>query len=300
LVTGTYAIDHNTGNTFIPYDASYAYSGNGQLFNLQRPAARIIGGALMKYEISPHIELYGELMGMDNHGFMRQAPAGTFGQQFTVACNNPMLSAQQESILCGANPPTAVVPFKLSLLNDLAGYKIDDVRNDSYRMVGGVRGEVGDGWHYDIYAQSGTTLYTESQQNLFSTRKIQNAINVVQDGSGNLVCSVALSGVDPKCVPYNIFQAGALTPQAVQYVGVPDTTTGNTSEQVINATVTKDLSNYGIASPFAKDGASIAVGSQYRRESLNLRPDQEWQSGDLTGSGTVLPVSGSFNVYEWR
>jgi outer membrane receptor protein involved in Fe transport len=296
-VTGNYTIDPTTGNTLIPYSASY-YGYNGSQNYLQAPATRTVGGAFAHYDITPHIQFYAELMGMENQSYLYQTPAGTYGHAFSVACDNPMLSAQEESVVCGSSPLTSSATLDISQRNLLGGPRIDDVDNLAYRMVGGLRGEFGDGWHFDFYAQNGVSHYSESMLNSISTTKIQNALDVVENASGNLECAVAVSGIDSSCSPYNIFAAGGITQQAVNYIEVPATTTGSTGEQVVNGMVTKSLSDYGIVSPYATDGVSIAVGSQYRRESLALRPDEEWQGGDLTGAGTELPVSGSFHVYE--
>lgn len=296
---GAYTIDPATGNTLIPYNSKY-YGYNGAESNLQRPATRVIGGAFATYDVAPHIQLYAELMAMDNRSYFYQTPAGTYGGRYTVVCNNPMMTAQEASILCGSSLPSATVPFQLSLRNSVGGPRIDDVRNDAYRLVAGARGELGEGWHYDLYAQSGTTLYSESLLNAMSAGLIQKAINVVVDPQTNkLVCAVTLSGADRNCLPYNIFQAGGITQAATNYIEVPAKMTGSTTEQVFNATITGDLAQYGIQSPYAEHGIGVALGSQYRRESLTASPDEEWQSGDLAGSTVVLPVSGSFSVYEF-
>ena len=51
--------------------------------------------------------------------------------------------------------------------------------------------------------------------------------------------------------------------------------------------------------PWAEDGVAVNLGLEYRRESLELNPDQSFQQGDLTGQGApTLPVSGNFKVWE--
>jgi outer membrane receptor protein involved in Fe transport len=55
----------------------------------------------------------------------------------------------------------------------------------------------------------------------------------------------------------------------------------------------------GIQTPWSDEGVGVNVGGEYRKESLNLDPDQSFQEGDLTGQGApTLPVSGSFRVLE--
>ena len=46
-------------------------------------------------------------------------------------------------------------------------------------------------------------------------------------------------------------------------------------------------------------GVGVNLGAEYRKEKL-INPDQEFQTGDLTGQGApTLPVSGSFRVIEF-
>jgi len=75
--------------------------------------------------------------------------------------------------------------------------------------------------------------------------------------------------------------------------------TGQTSEQVAHVDVTGALGEAGVQTPWSDEGIGINVGAEYRKESLELNPDQEFQTGDLTGQGApTLPVSGNFRVLE--
>jgi iron complex outermembrane receptor protein len=297
-IAASYALNHTTGNTFVPYNN--AVNGfSAENYDLQRPATRVIGGAFGTYDVNSNVEVYTELMAMDNQSTFLESPAGTYLFGFQVACNNPLLSAQEQSAICAGLPSTATTTLKIAQRNVQGGPRLDEVRNTSYRAVLGVRGQLGENWTYDVYGQTGTTLYQENLANSVSTIRIQNGLNAVVNPANNqIVCASYLSGVSPGCVPYNVFAVGGITSQAVKYIEVPAEMTGSTSEQVVNAALTGNLGGYGLKSPFADQGASIAIGAQYRREAMSLDPDEEWQSGDLTGAGTRLPVSGSFDVYE--
>jgi len=75
--------------------------------------------------------------------------------------------------------------------------------------------------------------------------------------------------------------------------------TGQTSEQVADANFTGALGEYGIQTPWSDEGVGVNFGTEYRKESLSLNPDQEFQTGDLTGQGApTLPVNGAFRVLE--
>jgi outer membrane receptor protein involved in Fe transport len=75
--------------------------------------------------------------------------------------------------------------------------------------------------------------------------------------------------------------------------------TGQTSEQVADANITGALGEMGVQTPWADQGVGVNFGTEYRKESLTLNPDQEFQTGDLTGQGApTLPVNGAFRVLE--
>jgi outer membrane receptor protein involved in Fe transport len=74
---------------------------------------------------------------------------------------------------------------------------------------------------------------------------------------------------------------------------------GTTSEKIFNANVTGTLGEMGFRSPWAEDGIGVNFGFEHRKESLDLNPDQSFQTNDLAGQGgATLPVSGSFKVNE--
>src|SRR3954451_5280985 len=69
----------------------------------QRRDERYTFGAFADYEISPALHPYMEAMFMDDRTVAQIAPSGDFGNTFSVNCDNPLLSAQQRSIICAPN-----------------------------------------------------------------------------------------------------------------------------------------------------------------------------------------------------
>ena len=67
-----------------------------------------------------------------------------------------------------------------------------------------------------------------------------------------------------------------------------------------SATLTGSLGDYGIQSPWASDGVNVALGVEYRHEKLQLQPDNEFETGDLTGQGAPTKYTeGSYKVTEF-
>lgn len=303
----------------------------------QRPDERYTAGAFVDYEISPALHPYMEFMFMDDQTVAQIAPSGDFGNTLTINCDNPLLSANQRNQLCDpanlingfiGNFPTAanagynptpgapainfVDPFdghtynrgfmQLLRRNVEGGPRINDLQHTAYRAVLGMKGDLGDAWSYDAYYQYGRMNYSQVYSNEFSTARLLNALDVVDDprvAGTQAICRVALTGQDPNCVPYDVF-GGAPSAASINYLSATGFQKGKVSEQVISLVFNGDLGKYGIKSPGATDGVSIAIGGEYRNEYLQLQVDNAFATGDLTGQGApTLPIEGSYNVTEF-
>lgn len=180
------------------------------------------------------------------------------------------------------------------------GGRQDDLQHTSYRGVIGSRGDLGKAFTYDAYYQYGRTNFAETYNNDFSVTRLTRALDVVSNpANGQAVCRSVLDGTDANCVPYNVFQPNSVSPAAVAYLSTPGFQRGVTSEQVASASISGQLGEYGIQSPFATEGVGIALGTEYRKEQLEFNTDLEFQTGDLAGQGgATVPTNGSFDVKE--
>ena len=103
----------------------------------------------------------------------------------------------------------------------------------------------------------------------------------------------------PRCVPWNIFQIGGVTPDQLAYLQIPGVQEGSTIEQMLSGSISGDLGRYGIKLPTANDGLAFALGAEYRSERSELRPDAAYQTNDLFGQGApTLDTIGGFDVFE--
>jgi iron complex outermembrane recepter protein len=194
--------------------------------------------------------------------------------------------------------------FQLLRRNTEGGPRISDLRHTSFRGVLGMRGDLSNVFSYDTYYQYGRTNYTQVYKNEFSISRLLKALDVVDDPSTpavDPVCRSVLDNTDPFCVPYDAF--GTAPSQAsIDYLNVFGVIQGYTSEQVANFNVTGLLGEAGVQTPWAEDGVGINAGLEWRKESLELNPDQSFQaqpSSDLAGQGApTLPVAGNFRVFE--
>ena len=200
--------------------------------------------------------------------------------------------------------------FQLLRRNTEGGNRQSDLEHTSYRGVIGTKGDLNKAFSYDAYYQYGKTDYSQVYRNEFSAARLGRALNVVNvdpatgqtvpvGTAGSVIeCRSVLDGTDPACVPYDVFGAGA-SPGAVNYLNVFGVIHGTTNEQIADANITGALGEYGFQTPWSDEGVGINFGGEYRKESLHLDPDQEFQTGDLTGQGApTLPVDGNFHVLE--
>jgi outer membrane receptor protein involved in Fe transport len=298
-------LDPTTG-ALRPYNSATDAFNYGPYNYFQRNDTRYTGGYSAHYQVNKMLDVYGQFMFMDDQTTAQIAPSGVFGLQVNLACNNPMLTAQEVSQLChpgdanynaaGANGAGSELTY-LYRRNVEGGPRQDNLHHTSFRQVIGARGDLNDTWSYDVYGQYGQTDYAENYQNDMSSAREAEALNVVSN-NGVLQCANA-AAVAQGCVPYNIFQNGAVTKDALSYLETPGFKSAITTEQVVSGALTGKLGNYGVKSPWANDGVSVAIGGEYRRETLDYRVDAEFQTGDLAGQGgATQSVSGAYSVKE--
>lgn len=298
-VKGTEFVPVGTAGPFTPPSA---FNSNEYAYLLQQ-STRYTAGFFAHYDVNENFNLYSDFSFMNDRSNVQIAPTGLFQGSgagplggFLVNCNNPFLSAgQQNAIGCSAANVAAGDSKELSIgrRNIEGGGRNSFYEHQNYRVVLGTKGNITGPWNYDLYGSYYyTNLYTASQ-NYLSIAGIQNALQVVQTPTG----PKCISG--GSCVPYNIFQDGGVTDAALAYLDVTGTARGSTSQRIVEGTVTGDLGEYGIKTPWAQDGIGVAFGFQNRRENLQFSPDVAQLSGDLSGAGGAsVIIDNSISVTE--
>ncbi|QUD87748.1 TonB-dependent receptor domain-containing protein [Phenylobacterium montanum] len=278
-----------------PFDAPRDAYNYAPFEYFQRPEDRYTAGAFGEYQVTPALEVYASGMFMYDSTVAELAPSGLFVQPFSIACSNPMLSAAEVQAFCADAhvPPGGSALLVIGRRDTEAGARQSTLTHQDYRLIIGARGDLR-GWDYDLSAMRSAVATGQTDTHDISLRRAADALNVVRNASGALVCA---SG-GPGCVPYDIFQVGGVTKAALAYLGQPDRAKGTTGETVLSASVSSQLERFGLKSPWAAQGLSVAFGAEYRRESLSFSPDAELASGDLAGQGGVplTPVRGAFHT----
>jgi outer membrane receptor protein involved in Fe transport len=300
------------GNTFRTSTSADVYN-YGPTNYYQRPDDRYVLGAFAEYEITDWATAYMDVMFMDDDSTFQIAPGGIFAGTFNVNCSNPLLSDQQRARLnasaltgggtCLSNPD-GYFTGTVARRNVEGGGRQGRMQHQQYRYVVGLRGDLNQNWNYDFAMQYGRVSFNQLQTGFFRTSAINKALDVILV-NGVPTCRSAApiaaggTATDAACVPYNIFQVGGVTQDALDYLETPSSLMGNLFERVVNFNIGGDLTDYGVKSPWAQDGVGVSVGAEYRRETMDFSSDFISSSGDLNGSGGANPpVNGSFDVYE--
>jgi outer membrane receptor protein involved in Fe transport len=335
--TGTECLGSSNSNRFTPQGAApgsgveYTVVGNQLLpwpqsgsnppaifdFNnfeyLQRQDKRLQAGFMAHEKVNDHVQPYMEFFWMDDRSTAVVAPSGLFigGDPFTadnnelVNCSNPLLSAQEQSLLCTpaqiaadtANPGSRGNSADISIgrRNLEGGGRTSFYEHNNVRAVLGTKGDINDDWTYDAYASYYYVTTFQGNTDYLDYSKLNDALQVTTNPTtGAPVC---ISG--GQCVPWNIFATGGVTPAAIDYLSTPGTAYGNNTEQVAHVDVTGDLGKYGLQTPWANDGAAVNFGYEHRMDSVTFDPDGAETSGDLAGfSGALVHINEHYDINE--
>ena len=311
------AVDPVTG-AFRPFNDAVDGYNYGALSYFQRAAERYTAGAFVHYDINDHASIYTETMFARNTSTAQYGPSGDFFQTSTISCTDPLLTAQELSTLCNptalaenaavypTNPPNSFTLY-IGRRNIEGGGRQDNYGSNSIRQIVGINGGFGDAWTYDAYGQVGITDFRDIEGNFLGQNQITNALNVIPNPAvggvkgvapGAPVCAVAVSGVDPTCVPWNIWVPGGVTKEALAYLSVPATYAATSTEYVADGSITGDLGKYGAKLPTAKDGLSVNFGTEYRSEKFKFSPDYIFSNGFQAGGAPSKAIDGGFHVWE--
>ncbi|MFL6602031.1 MAG: TonB-dependent receptor domain-containing protein [Steroidobacteraceae bacterium] len=295
---------------------------------LQRIDERYTAGFFGHLKFSDKVEAYTEFMFMDDDTRGNYAPAGLFigsgfsnipgtnirDGNYTVNCGpgaygnagmNPYLTADEFGQICSPtstvaqyyDPVTGDAQLSMARRNIEGGPRQDEYSHTAFRGVFGARGELTTDWNYDASFTYGYTRFTDFHNNDTSSSRMQNAMLAVRDPTtGQIVCRGGQTG----CVPWNIWQpALGVDPASLSYFSVPGLLQGASQEGVATAFVNGDLTNAGIKLPTSDEGLKIVFGGEYRRETIQFRPDEEQATADLSGSGFDLTgYEGAYHVWE--
>jgi outer membrane receptor protein involved in Fe transport len=249
----------------------------------------------------------------------------SFNDTIPIRLDNPFIPAELLAEIVSApgyDPATSQII--LSRDNTDFGNNQSDVQRDTYRIVGGVNGDLGSTWTYEASLNYGRTKETFTTINRRLEDRFYAAVDAVRDPvTGNIVCRSSLNAnsipgtspfpgydADPDgdgifepdtfrtndgtCRPLNLFGFGAPSSAAVAFVNPSSTNQTTLSQFVAQAYITGTTEGF-----FTLPGGApaIVIGGEYRKEKSNFEVDPFDQAGFFFESGTQ-PERGSFDVIE--
>jgi outer membrane receptor protein involved in Fe transport len=170
---------------------------------------------------------------------------------------------------------------------------------DTFRLVGGLNGDISENFRYEAYYAYGQTRESQFGGGQVNVLNFRNALDVVTDvfdlnGNGSTtdpICRDANARAQG-CVPADVFNgAGTLSPEAVRYIQASTSLTSLTRQSVAGANVS------GSAFDLPAGPLGVSVGVEYRRESARQTFDALTNAG-LNGGNRLDNTEGRFDVKE--
>lgn len=305
-----------------------ASNREGQLLalspNLKRYSFNMIG----QFEVSPAFVPFFEAKYVRTDAFGSQsgpmfAQGSTLGDpdpanRERIRLDNPYLSDQARTLLTeqvtsivnsGVNPNNGAgldAAGQASILSQVAdgsyrvrllrnwvdlGMRDERMRRETYRFVGGFRGNFNDDWNYEVSANYGEYKERNLIQSNINLQRYLLAMDTARDSSGNIVCR---SQLDPastigyidqgatlandiaRCVPLNPFGNGSVSKEAREYLTMSSLATGKITQFVASGYVSGNSSKW-----FELPGGPVgfSIGAEYRRETNRYDLDDLTQAG---------------------
>lgn len=265
---------------------------------------RFTANLLLNYDASPAFQPFFEAkyvaIKSNQEGqpsFFQGSFPGFFGAGRGIRCDNPFLTAENIADLntigrcLGGAASTETIPMARFNVDFRPRQELVD--RDTFRFVGGVRGDFNDDWNYEIAVNYGKVKIKQTEKNDLHIFNIDengnflglgpflNAVDAVRDpNTGNIVCRINSSDPlqnpagsaddDSACIPINMFGFGAPSAAALDYINRTSFVTSDATEFDVTAFVGGDSSQL-----FELPGGPIrfVLGGEYRRETAFLEAD---------------------------
>jgi outer membrane receptor protein involved in Fe transport len=248
---------------------------------------------LGSFKVSPAAELF-----MD----ARYARSATRSQNPSNTFYDALYIAPDNSFIPDALQADADQAGGLRVSRDFAdfGPGITDAKRDTYRLVGGLRGEISPELSYEIFGNYGRTDSRVTYQTSVLYDRLFAALDAVDEGAfltgtanGKIVCRsdldasalhpgsemfpVIQSGFftfnpgDGQCVPVSIFNGqNSISAAGADFITTPTTNRARIEQFVAGATLTGDS---GAVFELPGGPVGFAAGGEYRKERSRFRYD---------------------------
>jgi len=270
------------------------------------PIERFVVAGSANYDVSSSLELFGEVQ-------FTSTSANSNIEPFPFDTASPVFASGQYPIET-LDPTTGDIirnPFVPDGIYDDAsdtdgdglrdiyfakrltdfGPRASSATRQTFRIVGGARGDVTDTVNYEIFANYGSTQIAQLGDGQINIPNLREAAKIIPDGAGGFQCANP-DAVSDGCVPADWFGLNSLSPEAVAYLAAPSSFNADITQLQVGANLGAELFTISGVNP-----VSAVVGVEYRKESSDSRWDALQQLG-LNGGNALPPTSGEFDVRE--
>lgn len=255
---------------------------------LSPPVERIVAYAHGDYELNDHIKA-----GLDlSYGRVKGMVIGSDARStLTIQRDNAYLPGSVAAIM-DAN---AISSFTLGrAFTDLGG-AIDHSKNETYRAVFSLEGDLSESWKWDASYEFGRNKFRQDYSGNVVASRVAKAADAVES-NGSIVCRVNAdadpSNDDPACVPINVFGSGNISDAGAAYIAPSGYQATTLTEHAVAANLNGAL--------FALPGGdfAIAAGAEFRSDHASGSADELstsnafWSFNGQALTGTIEVVEG--------
>lgn len=272
-----YADNPDGSKSFVNWGSAYLFN-YGPYNYIQRSDNRATAGMFAHYDFSDKFKLDGSLMYMKDHTYSQIAPSAVwYGSVYSLNCDNPLMSAAQQTALCGSaagNSKESVDTYIGYRMANSGLPRRDDLWHEDMRMTLGASGQLTNAISYDVGIMQSAMFYHETFLNDVNQVKAANALDVV-NVNGTATCAINNDSIttndDKACVPMDIWSTAGPSKEAIAYVSDISQTRNTARMTVLNADMNVDMTTWGVKSPWANDGLVAAIGLDRRVETLDFK-----------------------------
>lgn len=314
-------VDFGTDGSITPYVAATDAYNYAPVNFLQVPQERFLISTMARYEINDAFQPYlqGQFINNRVTGELAATPIGNSTPIGTGAdagalgpirlhVNSPFFSPATQAAFqaLDTDGDGYITTSNYGFRTVGIGPRTQVDERNAFRIIGGMKGDIGGGWNYDGYYMYARTKNTQRQTGNVNLANFLGAVTtafqnpttgalsgnpfVGVPGGGNLVCANGSAS----CVPANLFGLGNLSSDAANYLALGATNIEEYTTQVASVAFTNsELFDLGAG------GVGLAVGAEWRRESGKTDPDQNLASGNVAGFNPGAPTAGGYSVTEF-
>jgi len=181
--------------------------------------------------------------------------------------------------------------FNMGRVHEDIAYNVVDAKNRTQRLIGGIKGRLGEDWDFDAAASWGRNHYRSLLRNNLLSANFTRAVDAVTDANGTIICRSQLADPDNGCVPVNLFGYGSPSQQAIEYL---------TGTQWLDSILKQRNVALNLrGEPFSTWAGTVALaaGVEYRHESVDQRVDEDSQASRFR-IGNPKDMQGAYRVNE--